>query len=133
MEDQPNTPPTDTAEPQAAPTAEMPSNDELNMAMLAHLLALFTGFIGPLIIWLIKKEQSEFVDDQGKESLNFQICSFIIFIGLSVLSIIPFVGCITILMLLAWFVVWVVFIIIATVKSKAGERYRYPINIRLLS
>ena len=40
--------------------------DDMNMAMLAHLLAIFTGFLGPLIIWLIKKEDSPYVDRHGK-------------------------------------------------------------------
>lgn len=121
-----------TEAPEAPDTANL-TNDEKNMAMLSHLLALFTGFLGPLIIWLLKKDESKFVDDQGKESLNFQITSFIIFMGLSVVSIIPFVGCITIFALLGYLVVWAVFIIIATMKSKDGEAYRYPFCIRLIA
>lgn len=130
MEEQP----TEQAEP-APPSEETtpPSNDDKNMAMLCHLLAIFTGFLGPLIIWLMKKEESAYIDYHGKESLNFQITSFIIFVGLTIVSIIPIVGCITGLMLLAYIVVWLVFTIIATLKAKEGEHYRYPISIRLLS
>lgn len=139
MEDQPNQEPPKEEKPTIpteAPPAPDTSNltsDEKNMAMLCHLLALFTGFLGPLIIWLLKKEESAFIDDQGKESLNFQITSFIIFMGLSIVSIIPIIGCFTILLLLAFFVVWFVFIIIATLKAKDGEAYRYPFTMRLLS
>src|SRR5689334_1430002 len=56
--------------PYVGPT---PTQDDKTMAMLSHLLGIVLGFVGPLIIWLIKKDQSPFVDDQGKESLNFQI------------------------------------------------------------
>jgi Domain of unknown function (DUF4870) len=51
---------------------EIKSEDK-TMAMLCHLLGIVTWFLGALIIWLIKKDQSKFVDDQGKEALNFQI------------------------------------------------------------
>jgi len=52
--------------------AEIKQEDK-TMAMLCHLLGILTAFLGPLIIWLVKKDQSPFVDDQGKEALNFQI------------------------------------------------------------
>ena len=45
-----------------------PDKDSKTMGMLAHLLTIFTGFIGPLVIWLMKKDTSPFVDDQGKEA-----------------------------------------------------------------
>src|SRR4051812_11305473 len=54
-------------------TGPAPTPDDKTMAMLAHLLGIVTGFVGPLIIWLVKKDQSPFVDDQGKEALNFQL------------------------------------------------------------
>ena len=57
---------------QAQPSTEV-SKDARMWAMLCHLLGLFTCFIGPLIIWLIKKDEDPFIDDQGKEALNFQI------------------------------------------------------------
>src|SRR5438128_1055915 len=64
----------------AAPPSEppLPSPDELTaddkqMGMLCHLLGIVAGFIGPLIIWLMKKDQSRFVDSQGKEALNFHL------------------------------------------------------------
>ena len=50
-----------------------PTPDEKNMGMLSHLLGLFSSFIGPLIIWMMKKDQSPWVEDQAKEALNFQI------------------------------------------------------------
>src|SRR5687767_6174019 len=50
-----------------------PTPDDKTMATLAHVLGIFTSFVGPLIIWMIKKDTSPFVDDQGKEALNFQL------------------------------------------------------------
>jgi hypothetical protein len=84
--------------------------------------------VGPFIVWQVKKDQSPFVDDQGKESLNFQISmslylivaglTFCIGIGIVLLPIVYFFG-------------WVM-LIIASVKSNQGERYRYPLTIRLI-
>ncbi len=56
------------------------------MAMLGHLLAIVTGFVAPLIIWLIKKEESPFIDDHGREALNFQITLIFAYLALFVLS-----------------------------------------------
>ena len=63
------------------PVATTPSIDDRNLAMLAHLLGIVSGFVGALIIWLIKKDQSAYVDEQGKEALNFQITMLIAFVG----------------------------------------------------
>ena len=122
---------TEQAEP-APPSAEIkpPEKDERNMGMLAHLLGIFTGFLGPLIIWLVKKEDSHFIDAAGKEALNFQITLLFVYIGLGVFS------CITLgFGALLFFPIWVVaivFMIIATVKTSKGELYRYPACIRLI-
>jgi hypothetical protein len=110
-------------EPEGEPPIEQ-NADARNMGMLCHLLAIFTSFIGPLIIWLIKKEEHAFVDDQGKEALNFEITVLIaaIAIGLVTCGIgAPIVG-----------LVGVIFNIIATIESSKGRWYRYPLAIRLL-
>ena len=60
------------AEPVAAGQGQV-SKDARNMALLCHLLAIFTGFLGPLILWLLKKDDDSFIDEHGKEALNFQI------------------------------------------------------------
>ena len=52
--------------------------EETNLAMLSHLLGIFTGFIGPLIIYLVAKEDQKFVKQNARNSLNFQISLFII-------------------------------------------------------
>ena len=54
-----------------------PTADDRNMATLAHVLSIFTWFVGPLVIWLVKKDTSPFAADQAKESLNFQITCLI--------------------------------------------------------
>jgi len=59
---------------------KLAESDEKTMAMLSHILGAVTCFVGPLIIWLIKKDESPFVDDQGKEALNFQITIAIAYI-----------------------------------------------------
>jgi len=131
-EDQvPPPPPADPVEAAAAPTDEVPK-DTRTMGMLCHLLGIFSGFVGPLIIWLIKKDEMPFVDDQGRESLNFQITLAIAFIVLFVVSLIPIVGCFTFLLLIALWVVDVVFCIIAAMKANEGIAYRYPVTIRFV-
>ncbi len=121
--------------PQEKPVQDQPiSKDARTFGMLCHLIA-FSGFIipfgniiGPLIIWLIKKDEFEFVDDQGKESLNFQI-SVIIYAIISAILIIVVIG---IFLLVALGIFVIVMIIIATIRANEGQRYRYPLTIRIL-
>ncbi len=110
------------------------TKDERTMAMLCHLLALsgyvipFGNIIGPLIIWLLKREQSWFIDDQGKESLNFQI-SLIIYSIIAGLSILVLIGIVLLpLILLAGLIL----VIVAAIKANEGVAYRYPFTIRLI-
>lgn len=110
------------------PVAATPSNDDRNMAMLAHLLGIVSGFVGALIIWLIKKEQSPFVDEQGKEALNFQITVMIGFVGSWILMFV-LIGMLLMPLLL---IANLVFCILAAVAVSKGEHYKYPFAIRLL-
>ncbi|MEE8321555.1 MAG: DUF4870 domain-containing protein [Gammaproteobacteria bacterium] len=112
----------------------VPDKDERMWGMLCHLIA-FSGFVvpfgsllGPLIIWLIKKDEMPFVDDQGKESLNFQLTMLIAFI----ISIILIVVVIGILLLGVLCIYEIVVLIIATIKANEGVRYRYPYTIRFI-
>lgn len=106
-----------------------PDKDARMMGMLAHLLALagfvipFGNIVGPLVIWLVKREQSPFVDDQGKESLNFQIWVTI----LSLLCV-PLVFCfgLGLIPLAAILIGSIVLEIMAGVKANEGVAYRYP-------
>ena len=115
--------------PPPAPTGTAPA-DQRTMALVAHILGIFTWFIGPLIIWMINKDDSSkgFVIDQAKEALNFQITitiamliSFVLMIVIIGGLLAPLVGILNL-----------VFCIIAAVKANNGEAYRYPFTLRLI-
>jgi uncharacterized protein len=113
----------------AAPQEVKPAgNDSNNMAMLCHLLGIFTSFIGPLIIWLMKKDTDSFVDDQGKEALNWQI-TFLIGWFVGALSIMCFIG---VILLPALGICDLIFCIMGAVAASKGTKYRYPFAIRLI-
>ena len=97
------------------------------LAMLCHLGGLLS-FVPALVIWLLKKDESELIDDQGKEALNFQITIFIFF-AVSSASMLILIG---FLLVPAVWVFYVIMIILASVKTNNGERYRYPLCIRFI-
>ena len=108
--------------------------DARTFGMLCHLLA-FTGLvvplgsiIGPLVVWLLKREDHPFIDDQGKESLNFQI-SMLIYTVVAVILIFVLIGA---LLLIALFIFWFVMVIVASINANAGIAYRYPLTLRLI-
>jgi uncharacterized protein len=106
----------------------VPNQDERTMAILAHLLTIFFGFVPPLIIWLIKKDESKYVAEHAKESLNFQITIFLAYIVSGVLVCL-FIG------VLLLFVVWaisIVFAILATIDANNNKIYKYPFCLRLI-
>ncbi|WP_263509115.1 DUF4870 domain-containing protein [Actinotalea sp. M2MS4P-6] len=103
-------------------------SDQRLWATLAHAGAIFLSFIAPLVVWLVQKGKGQFVEEQAKEALNFQILVTILYIVSFILS---FIGIGVILT----FVVWIgnlVFCIMAAVASNKGEAYRYPINWRII-
>ncbi|QTE28486.1 DUF4870 domain-containing protein [Pengzhenrongella sicca] len=106
-------------------------SDQRLWAVLSHLGTLVLGFLAPLIVWLVFKNRGAFVDDQAKESLNFQITITIASIVLGIVSLITLgIGA---LLYIPFGIAVLVFIIIAAVKSSSGERYRYPLTLRLVS
>jgi uncharacterized protein len=105
-----------------------PSGDEKTMALLAHVLTFVAPFIAPLIIYLVKKDQSEFVADHAKESLNFQITVIIAVLICIPLSII-LIGIPILIVIGIGSLVWR---IIATIKASEGKLYKYPFTIRLI-
>ena len=133
-------------DPAAAGAATGVSAEERQWAMFAHLSALLGGivtagwagsigcFIGPLVIWMVKKDTMPFVDDQAKEALNFNITVAIIFFVLLMLTLftlgigIILTGPVMVIVGLAWLVLT----IIAGIKANQGERYRYPLTLRLV-
>lgn len=111
-----------------------PSKDQRVWALLCHLTA-FAGYVipfghlvGPLTVWLIKKDEMPFVDDQGKEVLNFQITMTL---AALVSAILVFVV-IGVFLLLAVVILDIVLIIVGAVKANDGVAYRYPFCIRFI-
>ncbi len=122
------------------------SPEERQWAMFAHLSALvgalLTGalgggwgcFIGPLVIWLVKKDTMPFVNDQGKEALNFNITVAIVFVLLALFSVMT-LGIGLLIAIPLWVIIgvaWLVFTIIAAIKANEGVAYRYPFTLRLI-
>ncbi|MGF1519849.1 MAG: DUF4870 domain-containing protein [Nodosilinea sp.] len=115
---------------------QLDSNPESRMwAMLAHISALsgfiipFGSILGPLIIWLIKRDEMSFVNDQAKEALNFNISMTIYAI---VAGMLIFVA-IGIVLLPVVLIAWLVLTIMAAVKANEGVAYRYPLTLRLVN
>jgi uncharacterized Tic20 family protein len=104
------------------------------MSMLCHLSALgmllipFGAVLGPLIFWLIKRDQYIEVNRQGKDALNFQITMQIFFIIAGLLVIVG----IGILLIAALVIFNLIVIIIASVKSSNGEYYEYPVSFKFI-
>lgn len=109
------------------------SSQEKTWAMLCHI-ASFAYFIplghilGPLIIWLLKKDESELVDDQGKESLNFQL-SMTIYLLLALPLVFLIVG---IPLLIVLGVLDLILVILAAVSAAQGQPFRYPLSIKFI-
>ena len=103
----------------------VPTSDEKTFALLSHVLTIVAPLLAPLIIWLIKKDESKFVAEHAMESLNFQITMIIVI----------FILFITIIgILFAWIVgiVALVLVILATIRASEGKLYKYPFAIRLV-
>lgn len=114
--------------------AQQKEKDARMWAMFCHLSALagfiipFGNVIGPVILWSLKKDEFELVEDQGKEALNFQI-SILIYLFASAILIIAVIG---ILLLIGVALFCLIFTIIAAIKANEGEKYRYPLCIRII-
>ncbi|MDX1694506.1 MAG: DUF4870 domain-containing protein, partial [Ketobacteraceae bacterium] len=111
------------------------TNDEKNWGVYCHL-AVFLGvflpvvgnFLGPGLVWLLKKEEYPFAGDQGKEVLNFQITLLLVSIAAGFLSAV-LIGVI-VLWILPFY--WLIFTIVGAVKASEGKAYRYPLTLRLI-
>ena len=105
-----------------------PTSDEKTMALLSHVLTFVFPFLAPLIIYLIKKDESSFVAYHAKESLNFQITLFILGV----------IFCMLIVVIIGIVLLWIegiaatVLIIVATIRASEGKLYKYPFCIRLI-
>jgi uncharacterized Tic20 family protein len=121
------------ADPVTGPT-ELPTPDERTWGMIAHLAAL-AGFVvplgnilGPLVVWLLKREHSVFVATEAKEALNFNIT---LAIGAVICFILVQLS-IGVLFAAVLAVFWLVMTIVAALKANEGVAYRYPFSLRLV-
>jgi len=110
------------------------SADSKNWATLSHFSAFsmlfgIPSFIGPLIVWIAKKDSDSYVEAHAREALNFNI-SFFIYGAAAAVSIILLVG---LLLLPAVIVTWFVLAIVGTVRAARGELYEYPFTLRLIN
>ena len=116
------------------------SKDARMWAMICHLAGLaglvvpvIGCVVGPLIIWQIKKEEFTFVDEQGKEAVNFQISMLLYGLVGSVACLITCVGAVLVPVVLGVVSIFdFVFLLIAAVKANDGHHYRYPLTIRFI-
>ncbi|HUE71536.1 MAG TPA: DUF4870 domain-containing protein [Pirellulaceae bacterium] len=122
------------ATPMADKPADVPSQEDRTWGLLAHLSGLIAAllggmsFLGPLIVWLIKKDQSPFVADQAKEALNFQIAVTIALL----IAVVSIWACIGFVLLPVVFIASLVYSIMAAMEANKGVYYRYPYTIRLI-
>ena len=114
------------------------NKDERTWAMLAHLsgFAMYlTGIghiLGPLIVWLLKRDGSPFIDDQGKEALNFNI-TYSIYVIIAVICAITIIGLVVAIpMFFVLPILHIVFMIVAGIKANEGVAFRYPATIRFI-
>jgi hypothetical protein len=107
----------------------VPNSNDKNIVTITHLGGILFSFIPSLIVWLLKKDDSEYIAAQAKEALNFQIT----------LLLAQFVAYVLIFILVGFLLlglIWVfnvVFCIIAAISSSKGEYYRYPLTLRLIN
>jgi uncharacterized Tic20 family protein len=111
------------------------SQEDRNWGMIGHLSALAAfvvpflgGVLGPLIVWLIKRDHSPFAAEAAKEALNFNITVAIAFAVCGLLAIV-FIG---IPLMIVLGIAWLVLVIVAGIKTGEGNQYRYPATIRFI-
>ena len=117
------------------PQQQIPK-EERQWAAFAHLAGLFVlivpplgGILGPMIIWILKKDDMPFVREQGREAINFQITMLLAMLVSGAL-ILVLVGLVLLPLVV---VIDLVLIIVATLSASDGGAYRYPFNLRLIT
>ncbi len=120
------------SDPAAGPA---PTENERTWGMLAHLAALagllfplVGNVVGPLLVWLNKREQSAFVAEQALESLNFNISVSIAAVVCAIATLV-LVG---FLLGIALCIAWLALTLVAAVRASEGVSYRYPFSLRLV-
>jgi len=117
------------------PPPMMVTEEEKTLAMLCHLLAIFTGFLGPLVLWLVKKDQSPYIDHHGREALNFQITLLLAMLALGSATFIlmfVFIGILLVPVMMVVAILAMVAEIIAAIAAQNGVWHRYPFNLRMV-
>ena len=115
-------------QPAAARVAAGGGTDPKTMAVLAQVLGILTGLVGPLIIYLINGEKDPYVRHHSSEALNFQLTILIAYL-------VSFVLMLVLIGFLLFFVVWILALvwgIQAAMAANRGEWYRYPVSIRFV-
>jgi len=119
---------------------DLPALDEAEatqvrrLAMACHLAALlgyvlpFGNVIGPLVMWLLNRERHAYIDEQGREALNFQL-SMLVWYLLAFALVLALIG---FFMIVGLVVFQLVMVIVAAVRSNDGEAWRYPLTVRFL-
>ncbi len=107
------------------------TEEERTWGMLAHISPLIAGivglpFLGPLVVWMMYKDKSEFVTDQAKESLNFQLAVLIAVLVCTA-------TCVGIIVLPVVIIGALIYEIIGGMEANKGVRYRYPYSIRMIT
>jgi len=118
---------TETTSQPTAPESSAGGEQNTGLAVLAHVLGIFTGFVGALIIYLVEKDEG-FTKEEAKEALNFQITVAIAYVAAWILAFV-FIG------FLLWFIVWaanIIFCIMAAVAASKSQSYKYPATLRLI-
>ena len=98
-------------------------------ALVGFLVPVAGHIVGPLIIWLAKRQDSPEIDAHGKESMNFQI-SMLIWNAISAILILVLIG---IPLLILLHILNIIFVIVASIQASEGKLYRYPFAIRLIN
>lgn len=104
------------------------SKEDKSLAMIMWVLTFFTSFVAPLVIWLVKKEESEYINKQGKNCLNFTISYGIYGIASFLLTLIL----IGYLALMALIIANITYTILAIVSTNKGEDYVVPFTIEFI-
>jgi uncharacterized protein len=113
--------------------------DQRMWAMLSHISGLVTSliglsFLGPLVVYLLFKDRGDYVRQQSAEALNFQILINVVVLATGIVSVVT-LGLALLIVIPLWIILGIaalVLMIIAAVKTNAGEEYRYPVNWRLV-
>ena len=119
------------------PALTTPTSEERTMAVLSHILCVIGGFLAPLIIYLIKKDESAYIKSHAKESLNFQLTVLLAWIALWIVTMIltfiffffSFLGFPLMVLLM---IANLVLVIIATIRASENKIYKYPFSIKFV-